>query len=55
MTAIAQQVAEFVAASAPFDTLDEDALTDLLTFGEIVQLRWSVFGKYRARCPPLCQ
>ena len=29
MTAIAQQVAEFVAASAPFDTLDEDALTDL--------------------------
>nr|WP_231882126.1 hypothetical protein [Alteromonas stellipolaris] len=36
MTAIAQQVADFVAASAPFDTLDVDALTDLLTSAELL-------------------
>ena len=36
MTAIAQQVADFVAASAPFDTLDVDSLTDLLTSAELL-------------------
>ena len=36
MTAIAQQVEDFVAACAPFDTLDVDSLADLLTSAELL-------------------
>ena len=36
MAAIAQQVADFLATSAPFDSLDSDALVDLLSSAELL-------------------
>ncbi|MDO6568270.1 putative nucleotidyltransferase substrate binding domain-containing protein [Alteromonas sp. 1_MG-2023] len=36
MTVVAQQVADFVTASAPFDTLDIDSLTNLLSSAELL-------------------